>query len=96
MELKQLVLSKAKEAKEASILIGKASTERKNKILNRMAEYLKHGKDELIKANGVDVQRAQEKGLSKALIDRLTLTEKRIDEMIKGLEEVVSLPDPVG
>ncbi|WP_353684862.1 glutamate-5-semialdehyde dehydrogenase [Thermodesulfovibrio sp. 3907-1M] len=96
MDIKQLVLSKAKEAKEASRLIGKASTERKNKILTRMAEYLKHGKDELIKANSIDVQRAQEKGLSKALIDRLTLTEKRIDEMIKGLEEVIALADPVG
>jgi len=96
MEIKQLVLSKAKEAKEASRLIGKASTETKNKILLRMAEYLKQGKDELIKANRVDVENAQKKGLSKALIDRLTLTEKRIDEMIKGLEEVTALPDPVG
>lgn len=96
MEIKQLVLSKAKEAKEASRLIGKASTDTKNKILLRMVEYLKQGKDELIKANKVDVEKAQEKGLSKALVDRLTLTDKRIDEMIKGLEEVIALSDPVG
>lgn len=96
MEIKQLVLSKAKEAKEASRLIGKASTDTKNKILLRMVEYLKQGKDELIKANKVDVEKAKEKGLSKALVDRLTLTDKRIDEMIKGLEEVIALSDPVG
>ncbi|GAQ93964.1 glutamate-5-semialdehyde dehydrogenase [Thermodesulfovibrio aggregans] len=96
MEIKQLVLSKAKEAKEASRLIGKASTDTKNKILLRMVEYLKQGKDELIKANKVDVEKAKEKGLSKALVDRLTLTDKRIDEMIKGLEEVIALADPVG
>jgi glutamate-5-semialdehyde dehydrogenase len=96
MEIKQLVLNKAKEAKESSRFIAKASTDLKNKIIVRMADYLKQNKDELIKANRIDVENAQKKGISKALIDRLTLTEKRIDEMIKGLQEVVALPDPVG
>ncbi|GAB5046041.1 glutamate-5-semialdehyde dehydrogenase [Thermodesulfovibrio sp. TK110] len=96
MDIKQLVLTKAKEAKEASRVVGKASTEKKNKILTRMAEYLKKEKDALIKANKIDVENAQKKGLSKALIDRLSLTEKRIDEMIKGVEEVIALADPVG
>jgi len=44
----------------------------------RMADYLKQKKDELIEANKVDVRKAMQKGISKALIDRLTLTEKRI------------------
>ncbi len=96
MEIKQIVLNKAKQAKESARLIAKASTEIKNKIIVRMADYLKQKKEELIKANRIDVENSQKKGLSKALIDRLTLTEKRIDEMIKGLQEVVSLPDPVG
>ncbi len=96
MDIKQLVLTKAKEAKEASRVVGKASTEKKNKVLTRMAEYLKKEKDALIKANKIDVENAQKKGLSKALIDRLSLTEKRIDEMIKGVEEVIALADPVG
>lgn len=96
MDIKQIVLNKAKEAKESSRLIAKASTEQKNKIILRMAKYLKQQKEELIKANRIDVENAQKKGISMALIDRLTLTEKRIDEMIKGLEEVVVLPDPVG
>jgi len=96
MEIKDKVLAKAKEAKEASRFIGNASTDLKNRIILKMAEYLKQKKDMLIKANMVDIKNAEKKGLTKALIDRLTLTEKRIDEMVKGLEEIVSLPDPVG
>ena len=96
MEIKQLILNKARESKEASRFIAKASTDLKNQIIMRMADYLKQKKDELIEANKVDVRKAMQKGISKALIDRLTLTEKRIAEMIKGLEEVVALSDPVG
>ncbi len=94
--MKEKILAKAKEAKEASPFIAKASTDLKNKIILRMADYIKRKKDELIEANKVDISNAEKKGLSKALIDRLTLNEKRISEMVKGLEEVVALPDPVG
>lgn len=94
--MKEKILAKAKEAKEASRFIAKASTDLKNKIIIRMADYIKRKKDELIEANKVDISNAEKKGLSKALIDRLTLNEKRISEMVKGLEEVVALPDPVG
>lgn len=94
--MKEKILAKAKEAKEASRFIAKASTDLKNKIIIRMADYIKRKKDELIEANKVDISNAEKKGLSKALIDRLTLNEKRILEMVKGLEEVVALPDPVG
>ncbi|MCX7988044.1 MAG: glutamate-5-semialdehyde dehydrogenase [Thermodesulfovibrio sp.] len=94
--MKEKVLAKAKEAKEASHFIAKASADLKNKIILRMADYIKNRKDELIEANKIDIANAEKKGLSKALIDRLTLNEKRIVEMVKGLEEVVALPDPVG
>ncbi len=94
--MKEKILAKAKEAEEASRFIAKASTDSKNKIIIRMADYIKRKKDELIEANKVDISNAEKKGLSKALIDRLTLNEKRISEMVKGLEEVVALPDPVG
>ncbi|MDI1472453.1 MAG: glutamate-5-semialdehyde dehydrogenase [Thermodesulfovibrio sp.] len=94
--MKETILNKAMQAKDASRFIARASTDKKNKIILRMADYIKKKKDELIKANDVDVKNAEKKGLTKALIDRLTLNEKRIYEMIKGLEEVVNLPDPVG
>lgn len=96
MEIRQLVLNKAQEAKEASRFIAKASIELKNRIIMTMASYLNKMKDKLIEVNKIDIENAQKKELSKALIDRLTLTEKRINEMIKGVEEVVALPDPVG
>lgn len=96
MNIYEEVRKKALQAKEASRFIAKASTDLKNKIIIRMADYLKQSQKELIEANKIDVKGAQKKGLSKALIDRLTLTEKRVDEMIKGLQEVAALPDPVG
>jgi glutamate-5-semialdehyde dehydrogenase len=61
-----------------------------------MAEALKKRAKELISANKKDIQYAKGKGLSKAMIDRLTLNEKRVDEMAQGLIEVSALPDPVG
>lgn len=96
MAMKERILSEAKNAKEASRLIAKTSTELKNRIIRRMADYIIKRKSELIKANKIDVKNAQKKGISNALIDRLTLNDKRINEMVKGLEEVIALPDPVG
>ncbi|WP_297213835.1 MULTISPECIES: glutamate-5-semialdehyde dehydrogenase [Thermodesulfovibrio] len=94
--MREKILKKAKEAKEASRFIAKASSELKNRIILKMADYIKQREKELIESNKIDVINAEKKGLSKALIDRLTLTEKRISEMVKGLNEVVALPDPVG
>lgn len=94
--MKEKVLSKAQEAKEASRYIARASSNLKNKIILRMIDNIRNKKNKLIEANKTDVANAEKKGLSKALIDRLTLNEKRINEMVNGLEEVISLPDPVG
>lgn len=94
--MRERILSEALKAKEASRFIAKASTDKKNKIIKRMADYILEKKEKLIEANRVDVENGEKKGLSKALIDRLTLNDKRINEMVKGLEEVIALPDPVG
>lgn len=96
MDIKEFVLSKAKEAREGARSLAKASSKQKNLALIRMAEALKKRSKELIKANAKDVLFAQKKGLSKAMIDRLTLTEKRVNEMSQGLVEVAALPDPAG
>ena len=61
-----------------------------------MAEALKKRSKELIRENAKDIAFAKKKGLSKAMIDRLTLNEKRVNEMAQGLIEVAALPDPVG
>jgi glutamate-5-semialdehyde dehydrogenase len=96
MDIKEFVLKKAKEAKEGARSLAKASSGQKNAVLIKMAGALKQKAGELISENKKDTEGAENKGLSKAMIDRLTLNEKRIDEMAKGLVEVAQLPDPVG
>lgn len=96
MDIKEFVLSKAKEAKEGARSLGKASSKQKNLALIKMAEALKKRSKELKKENAKDIAFARKKGLSKAMIDRLTLNDKRINEMAQGLVEVAALPDPVG
>jgi glutamate-5-semialdehyde dehydrogenase len=93
MDIKAFVLAKAKEAKEGSRSIAKASSQQKNAALVKMAEALKKRSKELIRENARDIAFAKKKGLSKAMIDRLTLNEKRVNEMAQGLIEV-ALPDP--
>jgi glutamate-5-semialdehyde dehydrogenase len=96
MDMRSFVLHNAREAQEGARALAKVSSEKKNTALVKMAEELRRKTKELIKENNRDISAARKKGLSKALIDRLTLTEKRIQEMATGLVEVAALPDPVG
>ena len=96
MDIKAYVLKKAKAAKEGARLLARASSKEKNNALLKMANALKKRKAELIKENKKDIAFAEKKGLSKAMIDRLTLNDKRINEMAQGLIEVAALSDPVG
>ncbi|MCX7991426.1 MAG: glutamate-5-semialdehyde dehydrogenase [Proteobacteria bacterium] len=84
----------ARKAKIASIELANADTKKKDYALFLMAKLLRENKKEILKANERDVKSAV--GLSKAMIDRLTLNEKRIEEMALAVEEVMSLKDPVG
>jgi glutamate-5-semialdehyde dehydrogenase len=96
MDIKKYVIDLATEARAGARSLGKASSAQKNLALVKMAEALKKRKNDLISENRKDIKFAEGKGLSKALIDRLTLNEKRIGEMAQGLLEVSQLPDPVG
>ena len=96
MEIKQLIFNKAMEAKEGAKVIAKESSNKKNTLLLKMAEALKNSTKEILAENKKDIENGKKKGLSNALIDRLTLNEKRIDEMVQGIKEVAQLPDPVG
>jgi len=96
MDIKAYILKKAKAAKEGARALAKASSKEKNNALLKMADALKKRKAELIKENKKDIAFAEKKGLSKAMIDRLALNDKRINEMAQGLIEVAALPDPVG
>lgn len=96
MDIKQFILDKAREAKEGARSLAKASSKQKNSALVKMADALISKAENLILENKKDIEQAKKKGLSNALIDRLTLNEKRIKEMAQGLVEVAQLPDPVG
>ncbi len=84
------------QAKEASKMLATASTRRKNKALHTIAEAINQRRDEWIKANEVDITKARVNGMSESMLDRLKLTDARIDGIIQGLREVAALPDPVG
>ncbi|MGY2236124.1 glutamate-5-semialdehyde dehydrogenase [Pseudomonas gingeri] len=83
-------------AREASRVIGRASTAQKNRALHAAAAALDAARDELGAANELDLAAARANGLEPALVERLALTPARIDSMIVGLRQVASLPDPVG
>jgi len=86
----------AREAKDASHLLARASRDEKDACLRDLADRIDASVAGLLEANAADVDAAREEGLNEALIDRLTLTEGRIAEMAKGVREIADLPDPVG
>ncbi len=96
VDIKNEMIRMAKRAKRASEELARLSTPVKNSILKNMARGILKRKKEILRANERDIKLAKKKGLSKALIDRLTLTLLRIRNMAKSLREVASLPDPVG
>ena len=71
-------------------------TERKNRVLHRMADALEANASDILAANKRDVSAARDDGLSEAMIDRLVLTNERIAKMADALRDVASFPDPVG
>ncbi|MBD8616710.1 glutamate-5-semialdehyde dehydrogenase [Pseudomonas putida] len=83
-------------AREASRVIGRASTAQKNRALQAAASALDSARAELVAANEQDLASGRANGLDAAMLERLALTPARIDGMIVGLRQVASLPDPVG
>ncbi|WP_397455673.1 glutamate-5-semialdehyde dehydrogenase [Pseudomonas versuta] len=83
-------------AREASRVIGRASTAQKNRALHGAAGALDAARSELVAANELDLAAGRANGLEPAMLERLALTPARIDSMIVGLRQVASLPDPVG
>jgi len=83
-------------AKAAERLLARAETEEKDRAIVDMATELRMHSQDILAANAKDLEIGQAKGLSEALLDRLTLTEERIEAMAKGVEAVGRLPDPIG
>ncbi len=86
----------ARMARDAAALVAIAESERKNAALRAMARGLVERRGEILAANARDVDAARAAGLSAAMIDRLALTEARVQAIADGVLEVAALPDPVG
>ena len=96
MAIKDEMLRIAKDAKAASRVLSALSTEVKDSALLGMASRLERAKKKLQMENKKDLAAGKKKGLTRAMLDRLTLSDKVINSMAAGLREVAALPDPVG
>jgi glutamate-5-semialdehyde dehydrogenase len=96
MDVTAHVTAKARAAKEAARALALASTGAKNEALLQMARGLEEKVGPVLEANRADLARGQAAGLTPAFLDRLTLSEARIEGMAAGLRQVAALPDPVG
>ncbi len=95
LEIANLVQEIGAKAKAASFKIGSLSSKTKNEIIKDAAQNLKKYKNLIIDENKKDIE-DHRKSLSTALLDRLMLDSKRIDDMCSGLENIANLEDPVG
>ena len=85
-----------RQSKEASVVLAQASMNDKNELLREAADQLVTNQNYILSENVKDVKAAMERGMSEALVDRLTLTVDRIEGMAEGLRQVADLEDPIG
>jgi glutamate-5-semialdehyde dehydrogenase len=96
MSLENQIIEIAKQARAAARIMAALPAEQKNRALFTIARQLEKDKEEIQAENEKDVAAARENGLSDAMIDRLTITDKVLDSMVNGLKYVAGLEDPVG
>jgi len=96
MDVRTLVETKLRAAREAAPTLALCSSRVKNEALHQMARGLEEKTAAILDANRADLERARAAGVTRAFLDRLTLTDARIDTMATGLREIAALPDPVG
>src|SRR3989338_7923838 len=96
MSLENKILNMVQEAEKASRELAVVSTRQKDETLRKMAFALMSQKKYILSENKKDILAAQNQGYSKALVDRLTLNEKRLKEMADCLQATAKLKDPVG
>ena len=83
-------------AKSAAYILSTAGTAKKNAALEAIAKILTERRQEWLSANREDVAAAESAGMRPALLDRLTLTEERVAEIVEGVRQIIALPDPIG
>ena len=94
--IKKMMQDIGKRARSASRAMARASSEQKNQALLHIAKLVREQSAQIQKVNQGDIERAQSGGQDAAFIDRLTMTPKTIETMALGLEQIVSLEDPIG
>ncbi|MBU3564554.1 glutamate-5-semialdehyde dehydrogenase [Polynucleobacter sp. MWH-HuK1] len=94
--IKEMMYDIGMRARTASRAMARASSEQKNQALLHIAKVIRQKASEIQKVNQVDVERAKANGQDAAFVDRLTMTPKTIETMALGLEQIVSLKDPIG
>lgn len=90
------LLEKASKLKKAAKQLGMLSAEEKNNALLMMADHLLTEKEWLITENAKDIEAGKENGFSASLLDRLMLTEERIEQIVDGVRQLIDLKDPIG
>ena len=96
MDIEQYMQTLGGQARAASRLLSRASTADKNQALMTIAQEIRAQAEGLKSENALDLANGKEKGLDTALLDRLELTDSRIESMAEGLEQIANLPDPIG
>lgn len=94
--MKEAIEKIGAQAKEASDILGSVSTAQKNKALKMMADALLHETQYILSENAKDMEMARKNGMSGAMLDRLLLTDNRVEDMALGLKQVADLADPIG
>ena len=94
--MRELVETRARAAREAARALGLASARVKSDALLAMARGLEEKAPAVLDANRADLERARGQGHPRAFLDRLTLTDTRIEGMVAGIRQIAALPDPVG
>ncbi len=92
----EYIVELGKKAKKAQSTLASASTALKNDALTAISAALRAGKNEILAANAMDLESGKSNGMSESLLDRLALSEKRIDDIADSVLDIAALPDPVG
>ena len=96
MDIKAYMAELGSKARTASRHIAKATTAQKNAALLNIADSINQNREALLDANQQDMAAGKQKGLEAALLDRLELTDARVNGMLEGIKQVAKLDDPVG
>ena len=96
LNIQEMMQDIGKRARSASSAMARSSSEQKNQALLHIAKLIRQKAGEIQKVNQIDVERAKANGQDAAFVDRLTMTPKTIETMALGLEQIVSLDDPIG